>query len=115
MSQGDTEVRLQFFVDCAAFQSIFTFVELNFRDIGKKPSTQLSVHMKVVFTKCVQFSILLRIPPGGVMIPIFLVEAIQRDDKLMTPSAIEILSREPLVGGDHGFLSERLLVECGGG
>lgn len=43
------------------------------------------------------------------MIPVFLVEAIQRDDKFMTPSAIEILSREPLEGGDHGLLSERLL------
>lgn len=58
--------------------------------------------MKVVFTKCVQFSILLRIPPGGVMIPVSLVEAIRRDDKFMIPSAIEILSREPLEGGDHG-------------
>lgn len=49
------------------------------------------------------------------MIPVFLVEAIQRDDKFMTPSAIEILSREPLDGGDHGLLGERLLGECGGG
>lgn len=49
------------------------------------------------------------------MIPVFLVEAIQRDDKFMTPSAIEISSREPLEGGDHGLLSERLLGECGGG
>lgn len=49
------------------------------------------------------------------MIPVVLVEAIQRDDKLMTPSAIEILLREPLEGGDHGLLSERLIGECGGG
>lgn len=49
------------------------------------------------------------------MVPVFLVEAIQRDDKFMTPSAIEILWREPLEGGDHGLLSERLLGECGGG
>lgn len=49
------------------------------------------------------------------MIPVFLVEAIQRDDKFMTPSAIEILSREPLEGRDNGLLSERLLGEYGGG
>lgn len=48
------------------------------------------------------------------MIPVFLVEAIQTDDKFMTLSAIEILLREPLEGGDHGLLSERLLGECGG-
>lgn len=42
-------------------------------------------------------------------------EAIQRNDKFTTPSAIEILSREPLEGGDHGLLSERLLGECGEG
>lgn len=49
------------------------------------------------------------------MIPVFLMEAIQRDDKFMTPSAIEILSREPLEGEDYGSFSERLLGECGGG